>query len=191
MGIRTPDTLVGHTRFPIVLLRPARTSLHNRLVLAAMLKYTAKFARAEEVWQPRENPQFLDGDKDWPRGTRGGPGVRGSGGPGVRGVRGVRGSSRRPPYLARRIEREGVRGSGRRPSGLLSLSGIRRPRRPAGCRGTLRWARGAGRKRKKSAPRPAGQAQAGCSLPPHPVCGHKNGAPKRPAFNSGPSWQSC
>ena len=124
MGIRTPDTLVGHTRFPIVLLRPARTSLHNRLVLAAMLKYTAKFARAEEVWQPRENPQFLDGDKDWPRGTRGGPGVRGSGGPGVRG------SSRRPPYLARRIEREGVRGSGRRPSGLLSLSGIRRPRRP-------------------------------------------------------------
>ena len=27
MGIRTPDTLLGHTRFPIVLLRPARTSL--------------------------------------------------------------------------------------------------------------------------------------------------------------------
>ena len=29
MGIRTPDTLVGHTRFPIVLLRPARTSLRK------------------------------------------------------------------------------------------------------------------------------------------------------------------
>ncbi len=28
MGIRTPDTLLAHTRFPIVLLRPARTSLH-------------------------------------------------------------------------------------------------------------------------------------------------------------------
>ena len=27
MGIRTPDTLLAHTRFPIVLLRPARTSL--------------------------------------------------------------------------------------------------------------------------------------------------------------------
>ena len=33
MGIRTPDTLLGYTRFPIVLLRPARTSLHARLQL--------------------------------------------------------------------------------------------------------------------------------------------------------------
>lgn len=27
MGIRTPDALLAHTRFPIVLLRPTRTSL--------------------------------------------------------------------------------------------------------------------------------------------------------------------
>ena len=29
LGIRTLDTLLGHTRFPIVLLRPARTALHH------------------------------------------------------------------------------------------------------------------------------------------------------------------
>ena len=28
-GIRTPDTLLAHTRFPIVLLRPARTPLRG------------------------------------------------------------------------------------------------------------------------------------------------------------------
>ena len=188
MGIRTPDTLVGHTRFPIVLLRPARTSLHNRLVLAAMLKYTAKFARAEEVWQPRENPQFLDGDKDWPRGTRGGPGVRGSGGPGVRGSGGPAGGHRTSRSVS---SAKGSGGPAGGPRGFSRFQASADPGGPARCRGTPRWARGAGRNRKTSAPRPAGQAQAGCSLPPHHVCGHKNGAPKRPAFDSGPSWQSC
>ena len=35
MGIRTPDTLLAYTRFPIVLLRPARTTLHIQRALGA------------------------------------------------------------------------------------------------------------------------------------------------------------
>ena len=36
MGIRTPDTLLAHTRFPIVLLRPARTSLRFTICCAML-----------------------------------------------------------------------------------------------------------------------------------------------------------
>ena len=35
LGIRTPDTLLAYTRFPIVLLRPARTTLHIQRALSA------------------------------------------------------------------------------------------------------------------------------------------------------------
>ena len=43
MGIRTPDTLLGHTRFPIVLLRPARTSL--RFQITAVLPKLSQNAK--------------------------------------------------------------------------------------------------------------------------------------------------
>ncbi len=38
-GIRTPDTLMAHTRFPIVLLQPSRTSLH----IAAIHYYCSSY----------------------------------------------------------------------------------------------------------------------------------------------------
>lgn len=41
MGIRTPDTLVAYTRFPIVLLRPARTSLRFDRLAVGIRNITA------------------------------------------------------------------------------------------------------------------------------------------------------
>ena len=46
-GIRTPDTLLAHTRFPIVLLRPARTSLRfNRTRSSERSSYVVYNSRA-------------------------------------------------------------------------------------------------------------------------------------------------
>ncbi len=41
-GIRTLDTLLAHTRFPIVLLRPARTPLRVQRLRSATQKYKPK-----------------------------------------------------------------------------------------------------------------------------------------------------
>ena len=49
MGIRTPDTLLGYTRFPIVLLRPARTSLHDTRVFSC--QFLAE-GQGFEPWSP-------------------------------------------------------------------------------------------------------------------------------------------
>lgn len=55
MGIRTPDTLLAHTRFPIVLLRPARTSL--RVPTAALLMQQLYILTQRQFSDKREFPQ--------------------------------------------------------------------------------------------------------------------------------------
>lgn len=55
MGIRTPDTLLAHTRFPIVLLRPARTSL--RVPTAAWLMQQLYILTQRQSSDKREFPQ--------------------------------------------------------------------------------------------------------------------------------------
>ena len=51
-GIRTPDTLLGHTRFPIVLLRPARTPLRKSATAKQQLRSIAQGTPAQQQDNP-------------------------------------------------------------------------------------------------------------------------------------------
>ena len=54
-GIRTPDTLLAHTRFPIVLLRPARTSLRFAIALHLQTKQQLSSIQQPQSAHKRRN----------------------------------------------------------------------------------------------------------------------------------------